>query len=74
MEHQEQREFLIKLAKTKMPYGKYKDKYLIDLPEHYIVWYHQKGFPKGTIGKQLQTIYEIKVNGLEHIIRNIQRM
>ena len=66
--------FLLKLAKAKMPYGKYKDRYLIDLPEYYLVWYHNKGFPKGTLGMQLQTIYEIKVNDLEHLIRNIQKM
>ena len=38
---------LIELAKAKMPYGKFKGRFLIDLPEHYIVWYKQKGFPKG---------------------------
>jgi len=40
------KQFLIDLAHTKMPYGKFKGRYLIDLPEHYIVWYHAKGFPK----------------------------
>lgn len=68
-----QREFLVGLAHTKMPFGKYKGCYLIDLPEYYMVWYHQKGFPKGKLGLQLQTIYELKLNGLEHLIRNIQK-
>jgi len=67
------REFLIKLAHTKMPYGKYKSRYLIDLPEYYIVWYHTKGFPKGKLGEMLHTIYELKLNGLEDLIRNIKR-
>lgn len=57
-----------------MPYGKYKGYYLIDLPEYYLVWYHNKGFPQGTLGAQLQIVYEIKVNGLEYLIRNIQKM
>ena len=39
-----QQHLLVKLANTKMPYGKYKGKYLIELPEHYIVWYKNKGF------------------------------
>ncbi|WP_338733274.1 DUF3820 family protein [Mangrovimonas cancribranchiae] len=65
--------FLIKLAHTKMPYGKYEGRYLIDLPEYYVVWYHSKGFPKGKLGDMLQTVYELKVNGLEHLIRNIQK-
>ena len=67
-------EFLIKLAKTKMTYGKYKDRFLIDLPEHYVVWYHNKGFPKGQLSNMLQTVYELKLNGLEHLIRNIKKM
>ena len=67
-------EFLIKLANTKMPYGKYKDRFLIDLPEHYVVWYHNKGFPKGQLGNMLQTVYELKLNGLEHLIRYIKKM
>ncbi|WMI65493.1 DUF3820 family protein [Aestuariibaculum sp. YM273] len=65
--------FLIDLAHTKMPYGKYKDRYLIDLPEHYIVWYHQKGFPKGKLGDMLTQVYELKLNGLEELIRNIRK-
>ncbi|GGH46216.1 hypothetical protein IA57_09600 [Mangrovimonas yunxiaonensis] len=65
--------FLIKLAHTKMPYGKYKGRYLIDLPEYYVVWYHNKGFPKGKLGDMLQTVYELKVNGLEHLIREIKK-
>jgi len=64
--------YLIELAKTKMPFGKYKNYYLIDLPEHYIVWYRNKGFPKGKIGEKLALIYEIKLNGLEHLIRKLQ--
>lgn len=74
MDLQPQKEFLIKLSNTKMPFGKYKDRYLIDLPEHYIVWYHNKGFPKGVLGQQLQTVYELKVNGLEYLIRNIKKL
>jgi uncharacterized protein (DUF3820 family) len=67
------KEFLIKLAHTKMPFGKYEGRYLIDLPEYYVVWYHNKGFPKGQLGHMLQTVYELKLNGLEELIRNIKR-
>jgi len=55
-----------------MPFGKYKNYFLIDLPEHYIVWYRNKGFPTGKIGEKLALIYEIKLNGLEHLIRKLQ--
>jgi hypothetical protein len=57
------------LANAKMPFGKYKDCYLIDIPEYYFVWFKQKGFPKGKLGLQMQEIHEIKINGLEDLIR-----
>lgn len=65
-------EYLVELAHTKMPFGKYQGYYLIDLPEHYVVWYHNKGFPKGKLGEQLGLVYELKLNGLEQLIRNIK--
>jgi uncharacterized protein (DUF3820 family) len=52
----------------KMPFGKYEGHLLIHIPEHYLTWYRQKGFPKGKLGEQLQLILEIKTNGLEHLI------
>jgi uncharacterized protein (DUF3820 family) len=55
-----------------MPFGKYEGRFLIDLPEYYIVWYARKGFPKGVLGEQLQHVYELKLNGLEELIRNIK--
>ncbi|MCB0447418.1 MAG: DUF3820 family protein [Gelidibacter sp.] len=63
---------LEKLANTKMPYGKHKGKFLIDLPEHYIVWYHNKGFPTGKFGDMLRLVYEIKLNGLEDLVRKLK--
>ncbi|SFS60165.1 DUF3820 family protein [Lutibacter maritimus] len=63
---------LEKLANTKMPYGKYKGKFLIDLPEHYIVWYYNKGFPTGKFGDMLRLVYEIKLNGLEDLVRKLK--
>jgi len=66
-------ELLIKLAHTKMSFGKYEGYYLIDLPEYYVVWYVNKGFPKGQLGEQLKLVYELKLNGLEELVRNIRR-
>jgi uncharacterized protein (DUF3820 family) len=64
---------LIKLAHAKMPFGKYKGWSLIDLPEYYVVWYSNKGFPMGELGQQLQLVYELKLNGLEELIKNIKK-
>jgi uncharacterized protein (DUF3820 family) len=59
---------LVQLANAKMYYGKYKGRYLIHLPEPYLVWYKQKGFPSGKLGRQLELVLEIKINGLEDLI------
>ena len=67
-----QQHLLEKLANAKMPYGKYKGKYLIDLPEHYIVWYRNKGFPAGKFGEMLHLVYEIQLNGLEDMVRRLR--
>lgn len=56
-----------------MPFGQYKDRYLIDLPEHYMVFYHRKGFPKGQLGLMMAQVYELKINGLEHLVRKIKK-
>ena len=68
MNPQEQHQELVKLANMRMPFGKYQGHLLIQLPEHYLVWYRQKGFPPGKLGEQLQLILELKVNGLEGLI------
>ena len=71
MENNQQHE-LEKLANTKMPFGKFKGKHLIDLPEHYIVWYNNKGFPAGKLGNQLRLVYGIQLNGLEDLVRKLR--
>ncbi len=63
---------LVDLVSVRMPFGKYKDRILCDLPEPYLAWFHQKGFPPGEIGMQLAAIYEIKLNGLEYLLAPIR--
>jgi hypothetical protein len=65
-------ELLLKLAKMRMPFGKYKDRLLVDLPEPYVVWFSQKGFPKGQLGDMLRIVYEIKLNGLEYLFKPLK--
>lgn len=59
---------LVDLANMRMPFGKYQGRLLIELPEAYLVWYRQKGFPPGKLGRQLELMLEIKMNGLNHLI------
>lgn len=63
---------LIKLINTPMPFGKYKGTMLIDLPETYVVWFHSQGLPEGHLGKLLGLLYEIKLNGLEDLVRPLK--
>lgn len=62
------REALIELANYHMPFGKYKGKLLLEIPEPYYVWYSQKGFPVGKLGNLMAQMNEIKINGLEKLL------
>ena len=61
-------ELLLQLLTMKMPFGKYKGTVLRYLPVSYLEWFSQKGFPPGKLGLLLQTLYEIKLNGLEYLL------
>ena len=66
-------QILIDLVTHKMPFGKYKGRTLKDLPVSYLEWFARKGFPQGKLGMQLQTLYEIRLNGLEDLLVGVQR-
>jgi uncharacterized protein (DUF3820 family) len=59
---------LLELAHAKMPFGKYRDRHLTDLPEAYLIWFRQRGYPEGKLGRMLEAMYEIKLNGLEKMV------
>ena len=63
---------LVKLATQTMPFGKYQGRLLIDLPEPYLLWFADKGFPQGRLGELMQLALEIKINGLEHLIEPLK--
>jgi uncharacterized protein len=60
---------LLEVLAMKMPFGKYEGYSLMDLPCSYVEWFARKGFPPGKLGQMLQTVYEIKANGLEEVVR-----
>ncbi len=69
-----QTDILLKLISTKMPFGKYKGFILRELPENYLLWMHQKGYPDGKLGVLLETLYEIKLNGLEFLLDDFKKL
>ncbi len=64
---------LVELAAMRMPFGKYQGRLVIDLPEPYVVWLVNQGFPEGKLGRMLQAVYEIKANGLEYLFVPLQK-
>jgi uncharacterized protein (DUF3820 family) len=60
------------LVTMRMPFGKYKGWIMCDLPETYLVWFHTEGFPKGKLGEMIATLYEIKLNGLEYLLKPLR--
>jgi uncharacterized protein (DUF3820 family) len=68
-------EILNELVSMRMPFGKYKNTVLADLPVSYLEYFVRKGgFPKGSLGTLLSTVYEIKLNGLEEILWQLKKM
>ena len=59
---------LLKLIKAKMPFGKYRDRLIIDIPEDYLLWFADKGFPEGELGQMMALMYQIRINGLEYLL------
>ena len=66
-------EDLVKIANMKMPFGRFKGMALIDLPEPYVVWFRKQGFPEGELGRLFTQLYEIKLNGLEPLLRPLKK-
>lgn len=67
-------EILTEIVTHRMPFGKYKDILLADLPISYLEWFVRKGgFPPGKLGQQLATVYELKLNGLTNIIAELKK-
>lgn len=67
------KEILIDIVKTPMPFGKYKGTIISNLPMFYLEWFKRQGFPKGKLGIMLETVYEIKLNGLDDILFNLKK-
>ena len=68
-----QKNQLLQLVSIRMPYGKFKGRYMCDLPEFYLSFFYNKGFPDGNIGELMALMYEIKLNGLEYLLKPLKK-
>lgn len=66
-------EDLLAVCQTRMPFGKYQGRYLCDLPEPYLLWFANKGFPKGRLGELMQLMLVIRENGLESLLAPLKQ-
>lgn len=64
---------LVRLLEVRMPYGKYKDTLIADLPGNYLNWFAREGFPKGELGRLLALMHEIDHNGLKDLLAPLRR-
>jgi uncharacterized protein (DUF3820 family) len=62
---------LLEFARARMPFGRYAGRLLFQLPEPYLVWFRQQGFPAGKLGQQLALALEIRINGLEALVAEL---
>ena len=61
------------IVSMRMPFGKYKDTVLCDLPVSYLEWFAREGFPPGKLGMMLATLFEIKINGLMYLLDPLRK-
>ncbi|MFM2478842.1 DUF3820 family protein [Celerinatantimonas sp. MCCC 1A17872] len=66
------KENLVKLARYKMPFGKYAGRVLIDVPDEYLLWFEKKGFPEGELGQLMQLCLELKIEGLDSLVKPLK--
>ncbi|EOD77033.1 hypothetical protein D515_04779 [Grimontia indica] len=69
-----EKENMLKLARMKMPFGKYAGRVLIDLPEEYLLWFEKQGFPKGELGQLLALCLALKIEGLDAVVKPLKNM
>lgn len=66
-------QLLLELLRYPMPFGKHKGQLIRSLPVAYLEWFAQKGFPPGKLGQLLQTMYEIRINGLDYLLTELEK-
>ena len=68
------RSLLQEIGRARMPFGKYgRQAYppagapLMDLPDEYLLWFKERGFPKGRLGELMAEVLAIKEAGMDKV-------
>jgi uncharacterized protein len=68
------RNLLVEIASARMPYGRYGREAhpphgfpLMDLPDEYLQWFRQRGFPKGRLGELMAELCAIREGGMDSL-------
>jgi uncharacterized protein (DUF3820 family) len=74
------RNLLAEIGTTRMPFGTYGSKAyppagvpIMDLPEEYLCWFLERGFPKGRLGELMAHVCEIKTVGMDEIFNPLRQ-
>ena len=67
-----EKEHLIQIANTPMPFGKYKGRMLIDLPDEYLLWFAKQGFPTSALGQLMEMTLALKIDGLDEVVKPLK--
>ena len=61
------------VANVTMPFGKFKGTRFHRLPEAYLIWFSERGFPTGKLGELMNLALTLQTQGLEHLILPLER-
>ena len=77
---QDLKEVLNSLLYYRMPFGMFGPKQyppkgvlLVDLPLEYLNWFHQRSYPKGSLGELMMQVYELKAVGMDPLFDPIRK-
>ena len=80
-DREEFRAILGEIGNTSMPFGRFGPKDfpprglpIMDLPEEYLAWFQQRGFPNGRLGELLEVVWGIKDVGMDSVFDPIRKV
>lgn len=75
------RNLLLEIGQTRIPFGKFGIKAyppsgvpIMDLPQEYLCWFLERGFPKGRLGELMAQVCEIKSVGMDSVFDPLRQI